>query len=234
MSGPNPNKNTQHQDSFSNPQTDSGHDRHSDRQTTKGKKRKFKKSEEVYQMRAESRLDTEDLRCSKGRVADITGSGMRLIISPDDLPQINDVQSYTFKDRRDEITITGTVKWIRKGTVFTRRCEVGVEFTKLDPTTRDAIIKLAVTGKMGLTKEREVSIGLTNLYKILGITQHASSSEIQTAFRVEAKRWHPDVNDAPEAAQHFDEVQKAYAVLSDEISRANYDARFFSVDTWAA
>lgn len=191
-------------------------------------------SQPSYHMRNESRIDTKKLNCCKGRVADITGSGMRMIVSNKDVPEIGDVQSYTFSDQRTKLTITGQVKWIRKGTAFTRRCEVGVEFTKTDPTTRDAILKLAVTGSMGLARDRDIAVEYPNLYKLLNVASHASADEITRAYRKEAQRWHPDVNDAPDATQRFDELHKAYTVLHDEESRAKYDARFFNQDQRAA
>ncbi len=181
-------------------------------------------------MRTESRLDTEGLLCSRGRVADITGSGMRLIVAPNDLPEVGDIQSYIFSDAKDEVTVTGTVKWVRKGTAFTRRCEVGIEFVKLDPETRDSIIRLAVHGKLGHASDADIHVIFPNLYKILSVSQFASQDEIQTAYRKNAKLWHPDVSDAMNAPQRFEEIQKAYAVLSDPAKRASYDARFFSHD----
>lgn len=187
-----------------------------------------------YLSRTESRLMTKKLHCCKGKVADITGSGMRMLVSPKDLPEIGDVQEYTFSDQTAEITIAGTVKWVRKGTAFTRRCEVGVEFSKLDPTTRDAIIKLAVHGEMGLTKEGSIEVGYPDLYKLLGITPYAKQEDIEKAYRKEAKTWHPDHNSASNAAECFDQIRKAYSVLSDSAMRAKYDARFFSQDQQAA
>lgn len=187
-----------------------------------------------YAMRTESRLDTNGLHCSLGRVADITGSGMRMIVAPNDLPEVGDIQSYIFSDIKDEITITGTVKWVRKGTAFTRRCEVGIEFFKLDPQTRDSIIRLAVHGKLGQTSDTDIHVIFPNLYKILGLSQYASQDEIQAAYRKNAKLWHPDVSQAMNALQRFEEIQKAYAVLSDTTKRSNYDARFFNQDQQAA
>ena len=188
----------------------------------------------AYLTRNESRLMVEKLCCCKGKVADITGSGMRMLVSPKDLPEIGDVQEYTFSDQRNELTVTGTVKWVRKGTAFTRRCEVGIEFGKLDPATRDAIIKLAVQGDMGLSKDGSIQIGYPDLYKLLGITSYATQDEIEKAFRQEAKRWHPDRNSAPNAAECFDQIRKAYSVLSDQTMRSKYDARFFSRGQQAA
>jgi DnaJ domain/PilZ domain len=181
-----------------------------------------------HHMRAEPRLGTDDLHCSKGRVADITGSGMRVIIGPKDLPQIGDVQSYTFFDGTDLLTVTGTVKWVRKGTIFTRKCEIGIEFVKLEPAVRESILRLAIHGKIGETEQGEIQIAYPDLYKVLGANPHASMGELQAAYRKAARTWHPDVNDQPGAAQRFEEISKAYAVLSNEQTRASYNARFFN------
>jgi|GEM_PF-1975458 len=187
-----------------------------------------------YLSRTESRLLTKSLRCCKGRVADITGSGMRMIVSPKDLPEVGDVQDYTFADKKGQVSVSGTVKWIRKGTAFTRRCEVGVEFLTLEPATRDAIIKLAVHGELGLNSDGQIDVGYPDLYKILGVTPYAKQEDIEGAYRKEAKIWHPDHNSAPNASECFDQIRKAYSVLSDESLRSSYDARFFSSSSHAA
>lgn len=190
--------------------------------------------EPEYISRNESRLMTPKLRCCKGRVADITGSGMRMIVSPKDLPEIGDVQEYTFSDGSSELIVSGTVKWVRKGPAFTRRSEVGVEFEKLDSLTRDAMIKFAVQGKIGEYKDASIQVQYPDLYKLLGITPYASQEQIDSAYRQEAKRFHPDHNDAPNAAQQFDQLHKAYSVLGDPEMRSKYDARFFNPNQKAA
>lgn len=60
-------------------------------------------------------------------------------------------------------------------------------------------------------------------YEILGVSKSASESEIKSAFRRLAKRYHPDVSKEPDAAEKFKEAQEAYAVLSDENKRKQYD-----------
>lgn len=187
-----------------------------------------------YHTRNESRLGIDNLHCCKGRVADITGSGMRMIVAPSDLPEIGDVQSYTFSDSTDVLTISGTVKWVRKPTAFTRRGEVGIEFTKLEPEIRDSIIRLAVQGKINDSIKSDIHVIYPNLYAALEINHHASHDEIQAAYRKHAKQWHPDVSKAMNATQRFEEIQQAYSVLGDETKRAQYDARFFTKDQQAA
>ncbi len=157
-----------------------------------------------------------------------------MLVSPSDLPNVGDVQSYTFSDEKSELMISGTVKWVRKGTAFTRRSEVGVEFDKLDPEKRDAIIKLAIHGKMGQIRDAEIEVAYPDLYKLLGVTPYAKQEEIEAAYRKEAKIWHPDHNDSPDASQCFDRVRKAYSVLSDPETREKYNERFFSKNQHAA
>ena len=60
-------------------------------------------------------------------------------------------------------------------------------------------------------------------YEVLGVSKDASLAEIKSAFRKLAKKYHPDVSKEENAAEKFKEVQEAYAVLSDEDRRHQYD-----------
>ena len=60
-------------------------------------------------------------------------------------------------------------------------------------------------------------------YEVLGVSKTASQDEIKSAFRKLAKKYHPDVSKEENAAEKFKEVQEAYAVLSDENKRRQYD-----------
>jgi len=60
-------------------------------------------------------------------------------------------------------------------------------------------------------------------YEILGVQRDASIDEIKKAYRNLAKKYHPDINKEPGAADKFKEISEAYAVLSDEEKRKKYD-----------
>ena len=60
-------------------------------------------------------------------------------------------------------------------------------------------------------------------YDVLGVDKSASEAEIKSAFRKLAKKYHPDLNKEPDAAEKFKEVQEAYDVLGDEQKRKTYD-----------
>ncbi len=183
-----------------------------------------------YIHRTESRIKTKKLACSQGKVADITGSGMRMLVTKGELPEVGDVLSYTFSDDHHTVEVQGTVKWVRNGSKFARRSEVGVEFVKLDQAVRDAILRLAVQGQLGMSSKpgtaAMVEVEAPDLYAMLGVIHCANQEEIKSAYRVACRTWHPDVNDSPEAAQKFDELNKAYSVLKDPDTRARYDERY--------
>ncbi|KAF8721564.1 hypothetical protein HU200_023073 [Digitaria exilis] len=69
-------------------------------------------------------------------------------------------------------------------------------------------------------------------YALLGIRKNASATDIRTAYRKLAMRWHPDrwasnPGAAGEANRRFQRIQEAYSVLSDKGKKAMYDAGLF-------
>ncbi len=62
-----------------------------------------------------------------------------------------------------------------------------------------------------------------DLYEVLGVSKNADQKEIKKAFKVLAKKYHPDISKEENHEEKFKEAQEAYAILSDETKRAQYD-----------
>jgi molecular chaperone DnaJ len=63
-----------------------------------------------------------------------------------------------------------------------------------------------------------------DFYKVLEVSKEASQDEIKRAYRKLAQQLHPDANpDNPSAEDRFKDVSEAYATLSNEEQRTEYD-----------
>jgi molecular chaperone DnaJ len=61
-------------------------------------------------------------------------------------------------------------------------------------------------------------------YKMLGVSNDATGTELKKAYRKLALKYHPDKNQGDKAAEDkFKEISVAYEVLGDEDKRAKYD-----------
>ena len=60
-------------------------------------------------------------------------------------------------------------------------------------------------------------------YEVLGVPKDAPKQDIKKAYRKLAMQYHPDRNKSAEAEEKFKEISEAYAVLSDDEKRGQYD-----------
>jgi len=65
---------------------------------------------------------------------------------------------------------------------------------------------------------------MANLYAVLGVNRTATTSEIKSAYRRLARRYHPDVNSDPSAGARFSQISQAYQTLIDPERRKMYDS----------
>ena len=71
----------------------------------------------------------------------------------------------------------------------------------------------------------------TDYYKVLGVDKKASAEDLKKAYRKLALKYHPDKNPGnKEAEEKFKKISEAYAVLSDQEKRNQYDN--FGSDTF--
>jgi len=61
------------------------------------------------------------------------------------------------------------------------------------------------------------------LYELLGVKSDANTAQIKRGYLKAARRTHPDKCGDEGASQHFIEIGRAYAILSDEQKRKLYD-----------
>jgi len=62
-----------------------------------------------------------------------------------------------------------------------------------------------------------------DFYRILGVNRNASTKEIKSAFRTQAKQYHPDANPGKDTTEQFQEVNRAYEVLKNPELKKKYD-----------
>ncbi|KAJ9131908.1 hypothetical protein P3X46_034810 [Hevea brasiliensis] len=60
-------------------------------------------------------------------------------------------------------------------------------------------------------------------YALLGLARNASSADIKRAYRLLARKYHPDVSKHSKASELFKSIHHAYEILSNEVTRTQYD-----------
>ena len=66
---------------------------------------------------------------------------------------------------------------------------------------------------------------MKNYYKILNVSENATSEEIKSKFKKKARKYHPDKNKDLHARKKFELINEAYNTLIDPYERGKYDAK---------
>jgi hypothetical protein len=75
---------------------------------------------------------------------------------------------------------------------------------------------------------------INNYYEILGIQSNASIDDIKKAYRKKARLYHPDINPAPDAKDHFISITEAYEFLIANYQKNKTDDQLYqqAMDDW--
>ena len=65
--------------------------------------------------------------------------------------------------------------------------------------------------------------GVKNYYEILNVSTDADLFQIKSAYRKLARKYHPDINNCPDAIEIFKEITTAYETLCNVEKRKQYD-----------
>ena len=62
-----------------------------------------------------------------------------------------------------------------------------------------------------------------NYYELLGVSENATKEEIKQAYKIQMKKWHPDINKSKEAPKMSIKLNEAKETLLDDDKRKAYD-----------
>ena len=75
---------------------------------------------------------------------------------------------------------------------------------------------------------------IKDYYSILDLGPSASDTEIKTAYRSNARKYHPDINSSFNATEMMQLVNEAYLILNDQHKRSAYDREYSIYSDWKA
>ncbi|MFM9995500.1 MAG: DnaJ domain-containing protein [Phycisphaerales bacterium] len=188
--------------------------------------------------RRHERHAAHGLSCELGEVVDLSASGMKLNCAKKPTVKRGDVLEFSLRSSQQRINVQGRVVWTRRQSW--REHRVGVQFINLKPGVSEALVEFALHGFISPKQKAAAaaagpgpqdharprttaSVEVEDLYRILGVPRNAPVKAVNEAFRLAARKYHPDVCKEPDAEQRFAEISKAYSVLRDTEKRQRYD-----------
>jgi len=214
--------------------------------------------------RLRQRFNPVGLSCRLGDVIDLSATGARIRCTTKPAIQLGDGIRLSISNGTSKIEIRASVVWVRRVRESKALFDLGLNFIELTPELIADLVEMArfgflrpkpaaaatatsggpakASGSSSSAKTRPASdsgavtasIEVEDLYAVLGVPSIATSDQIHTAFRLLARKLHPDRNKAADADQQFARVSKAYSVLRDAELRRRYDAMLSGKESRAA
>lgn len=194
-------------------------------------------STRTYHDRSDERYASEGLTGGGLPLLDLSAGGMRLAIGPKDKLKVGESLPFVVGRPGAALRLRGEVVWIKRKGILDRSGEVGIRFVGLSAGHARAVDRFARLGTLepGEPEPKatppanpepapSVRLDVPDFYAIVGVERSADADAIRHAYRLRARELHPDLNPDPDASERFDELTKAYTVLSDENVRPRYDA----------
>lgn len=179
------------------------------------------------------RFSREGMTCPLGPVADLSSGGARVRVDRKPTVQLGETLEMMIGARGSVLSVRAIVVWVRKS--GWKSWDIGLQFRGVYDELAKQLMQLAMTGSTQAVQEDyakrgtptageiEASIEIEDLYEILAVGRKASTEQVIVAYRVLARKYHPDFNPATDAAVAFTRITKAYRVLRDPETRARYD-----------
>jgi hypothetical protein len=173
--------------------------------------------------RAAERFCSEALTCPFGQIVNLSGTGIRLRDPKGSRPRVGRVMELPIVAPQGRLVLKARVVWSRR--LRLRGFDAGLAFVDPRPGLATALRNLAQFGFIPQSKTEAsdpdwmppspVRTRHQEACDILGVRAAATDDDIRRAYRALARRYHPDANSSPEAANRFHQITLAYHTLSD-------------------
>ncbi|MEM9560637.1 MAG: DnaJ domain-containing protein [Planctomycetota bacterium] len=193
-----------------------------------------------YRDRSAERYATEGLTGSGLPLLDLSAGGMRVAFDAKAKFRVGENRTFIVGRPGAALRLAGVIVWVKRKSVIDRSGEAGVQFVGLSSGHAKAVDRFARLGTLepeepagdepgsaeatAADAAAPVRVDVPDFYAIVGVARSADEDAIKSAYRKRARELHPDLNPDPEASERFDELTKAYTVLSDRVVRERYDA----------
>jgi DnaJ-domain-containing protein 1 len=181
-------------------------------------------------------LASEEFSTHLGDAVDISATGLQIKCRQKPPLRRGQALEITLRSGARQARIPARLVWVRRSR-FETRC--GFQFIGLSDGQRAVVESILHFGyipspeDIAEAKRRRqertslklrAEVVVPDYYRALDVSPEATAEEVHHAYRVLARRWHPDVCSEPGAEQRFRQVNEAYAVLRSQRDRAAYDA----------